>query len=157
MEILVRISYFVIPIVALAMAAVNHFFISYGMVWYKTLVFPSFTPPRWFIEIMWQIIYVLTTISVVIVWNHFKRNMRFLLIMGLFLFNVAANVYWHYLFFYQQQIGLAVIESLFLQLSILLLIFLIWPVSRMIAWFLILYAVWELFAIFLTAVLWTMN
>ncbi|MGB8366995.1 MAG: tryptophan-rich sensory protein [Candidatus Babeliales bacterium] len=157
MEILVRISYFVIPIIALAITAINHFFVSYGMVWYKELVFPSFTPPRWFIEIMWQIIYVLTTISVVIVWNHFKRNMRFLLIMALFLFNAAANVYWHYLFFYQKEIGMAIIESLFLQLTVLLLIFLIWPVSRLIAWFFILYAAWEFFAIFWTIIIWVMN
>ncbi|HEB41700.1 MAG TPA: tryptophan-rich sensory protein [Candidatus Dependentiae bacterium] len=157
MEILVRISYFVIPIISLGIAALNHFFTSYGMSWYKTIALPSFTPPRWVIEIMWQLIYLLTTIAVIIVWNRFKRNMRFWLIMILFVINAFLNVYWHYLFFYQHQIGAAIIGSLFLQLTVLLLIFLLWPLSRMISWFLIPYAIWEFFAIFLTTVIWYMN
>ncbi len=94
MEILVRISYFVIPIISLSIASINHFFTSYGMVWYKTITLPSFTPPRWVIEIMWQLIYVLTTIAVVIVWNRFKRNIRFWLIMILFVINAFLNAYW---------------------------------------------------------------
>ena len=157
MEILVRISYFIIPIISLAIAAINHFFTSYGMFWYKTIVLPSFIPPRWFIEIMWQIIYVLTTIAVLVVWNRFERNMRFWLAMIFFIINAFLNVYWRYSFFYQHQIGIAVIASLLLQLTVLLLIFLLWPLSRMTSWLLIPYAVWELFSIFLMSIIWYMN
>jgi len=157
MEVLVRISYFVIPIISLTIAAINHFFTSYSMSWYKTIVLPPFTPPRWFIEIVWQIIYILTTMVVLVVWNRFERNLRFWLVMILFTVNAFLNIYWRYLFFYQHQIGMAVIESLLLQLTVLLLIFLLWPLSHMISLLLIPYAIWEFFAIFLMSMIWYLN
>lgn len=157
MEIRAKLNYFVIPAIALAAMALNRYFTSQGMVWYRTLHLPIFSPPGWFISTVWQIIYVLFTAAVMVVWNKFDRNLRFWFIISLFFLNIFLNIYWAYLFFYQQRIGAAAIEAMLLELTVLLLIFLLRPLSQMTSWFLVPYAAWVLFAFFLNVLIWLMN
>ncbi len=91
-------------------------------------------------SLIWDVVDVISTTAVVIVWNQFERGMRFWLIIALFVVNVFLNVYRSYLFFHQHQVGVALLGALLLELTIFLLIFLMWPVSHKTTYLLIPYA-----------------
>ena len=91
-------------------------------------------------SLIWDVVDVISTTAVVIVWNQFERGMRFWLIIALFVVNAFLNVYWSYLFFHQHQVGVALLGALLLELTIFLLIFLMWPVSHKTTYLLIPYA-----------------
>ncbi|MGB8366994.1 MAG: tryptophan-rich sensory protein [Candidatus Babeliales bacterium] len=157
MEVRVKINYFIISSIALIAMALNRYFASHGMIWYKAIKLPFFSPPGWLIGTVWQIIYVLFTAAVMVVWNKFDRNMQFWLIIILFFINIFLNIYWTYFFFYQQRIGAATIDAIVIEFVVLLLIFLLWPQSPMVSCFLVPYAAWLLFAIFLNSIIWYIN
>jgi len=154
MEVQIRVSYFVIPIIALGIAAVGRFFTNYGMEWYGAISLTLFITPIWFMSLIWDVVDVISTTTVVIVWNQFERGIRFWLVMALFVVNAFLNVYWSYLFFHQHQVGAALLDALLLELTIFLLIFLIWPVSHKTTYLLIPYAGWLMMTIALNIIIW---
>lgn len=147
----------IMPLIALGTLILGRTFTSSGMEWYKTIALPSFTPPGWFIGLVWQTIYIMTTISAVMVWRTGLRDTRFWTIISLFVVNVGLNVLWTYLFFNQHMIGTAAIDALLLSASVYALIVLIYPISRTAALLLVPYALWSSFATYLNYVIWTMN
>jgi len=154
MKIQIRMSYFVIPIIALGVAAVGRFFTNYGMKWYGAITGTLLIPPIWFMSLMWDVVDIISTTTVVIVWNQFERGIRFWVIIALFVVNAFLNVYWSYLFFHQHQVGVALLDALLLELTIFLLIFLMWPVSYKITCLLIPYAGWLMVTIALNTIIW---
>ncbi len=150
----IRMSFFVIPIIALGVAAVGRFFTNYGMEWYEVITVTWLMPPVWFMSLIWDVVDVISTTTVVIVWNQFERGIRFWLIIALFIANAFLNAYWSYLFFFQRQIGLALLNALLLELTIFLLIYLMWPVSRKTTYLLIPYAGWLMVTIGLNIIIW---
>jgi tryptophan-rich sensory protein len=79
------------------------------------------------------------------------------LIIGLFVLNAVINVGWSILFYTQQQLGLALFESVLLVFNISLLIGLIWRFCPLAACMLLPYSVWVTFATVLTFNTWIMN
>lgn len=77
MKVEIRMNYFFIPTIALGIAAVGRFFTSYGMMWYEDITRIFLIPPFWFINLIWDVVDVITTTTVVIVWNQFERGIRF--------------------------------------------------------------------------------
>lgn len=152
-----RLNYIVIPLVTLGVAWLGNWLTSGGMEWYKTIKLPAWTPPGSVIGFAWTIIFILSTISALIVWNKFSHDKRFAWIIGLFLINAGLNVFWSFLFFNQHLIGWAVIEAGLLGLSVIGLIILIGPISRLAAWLLVPYAAWVAFATYLTYIIWALN
>jgi tryptophan-rich sensory protein len=75
----------------------------------------------------------------------------------LFILNAAVNVLWSYVFFYLHKMAPAIWVCLFLDLTIILLIQFIAPVSALAAWLLVPYAAWVTFASYLNYRVWTMN
>jgi tryptophan-rich sensory protein len=104
-----------------------------------------------------MIIFILTTISALIVWNTFPRENRFAVIVGLFLVNAVLNLGWSHIFFGVHALGWSVVEAALLELSVLALIFLIWPLSRWTAVLIFPYAAWVMFATYLTYSVWSLN
>ncbi len=152
-----KLNYVIIPLIAILVAVVGSYLTSGSMVWYRTLNLPSFTPPGWFIGLVWNVIFILTTVSALIVWNTMQKHDNFHIIIGLFVVNVLLNVFWSFLFFNQHLINAAMVEAGLLGFSVFALIVLIWPFSRLAAGLLIPYAVWVCFATFLNYVIWTLN
>jgi benzodiazapine receptor len=156
--ILMKPNYIIIPLITVLVSVTGSYFTSSSLEnWYQTINLPSWTPPGSVIGLVWTTIFILSTISALLVWNKLPHDRRFNQIIGLFLVNAVLNVGWSYLFFGQHLIGAAVIESGLLGLSVIGLIFLIWPLLRKAAILLVPYALWVSFATYLTYSVWLIN
>lgn len=152
-----KINYFVIPFIIFLVSLFGGQITGSGMEWYKTINIPSWTPPGWVIGLVWTFIFILGAISVILFWNLQSKPSYFYWIIGLFILNAILNIFWSYLFFGQHLIGSAFIEAIVLGLSVLALIILIWPFSKLSASLLIPYCGWTFFASYLTYSIWLLN
>ena len=152
-----KMSFIFIPLTVFGVAAFGSWLTGGGMEWYKTINLPAFTPPGSVIGAVWTIIFILTAISALIFWQKAPRDKRFSWAATFFILNGALNIFWSYLFFNRHWLGAAVWEAGILDLSVIVLIILIWPVSRLASTLLMPYAVWTTFATYLTYVIWSLN
>ncbi len=152
-----RIVYFVIPAIAFATAFIGGRITDSGMGWYQTITLPDWTPPGRVIGGVWTLIYMLTSISAILVWVRFPRGRRFWWIMSLFVINALLNVGWSALFFGVHLMALAAWEAALLGATVLALIILIVPRDRVAAALLLPYFLWVCFATYLNAVIAGMN
>lgn len=152
-----RLNYFVIPAIAAATSALGGAITSANMVWYATLTLPAWTPPGSIIGIVWTVIFILTALAAIMVWNTFPRSKRFWWTVVLFVANAALNVGWSAVFFGAHALGWAVLEALALLASVVALIVLIRPISRLAAVLLYPYAFWVAFATYLTFRIFQLN
>ncbi|MEO8065298.1 MAG: TspO/MBR family protein [Candidatus Doudnabacteria bacterium] len=156
-----KINYFFIPLIALLVAMTGDYFTSAGLKkWYKSLKLPSFSPAGQVIGTVWAVIYILATISVLIVWNtnavlHEETVFNFIIVM--FTLNALMNVFWSFIFFFLHMVGYAVLEAGALALSVLALILLIFPISVLAAIVLVPYFVWTCFVAYLNYSIWQLN
>jgi tryptophan-rich sensory protein len=160
-----KLSYIIIPLIALATALSGSLLTSRGMSWYKTINLPDWTPPGSVIGIIWTVIFILAAISAIIVWNEAERNKKFKWTIALFIVNIFLNIGWSLVFFFQHQIGTAVMDALALWLSVLLLVLYIRIIAHQqgktsLYWSyiaLLPYLVWVTFASYLTYTVWLLN
>ncbi|PIR02952.1 MAG: sensory protein TspO [Candidatus Magasanikbacteria bacterium CG11_big_fil_rev_8_21_14_0_20_43_7] len=154
--------HFTIPAVAITVALLGGIFTEFGMQWYRhDLVLPSIIPPDWVFPIVWTILYIMIAGAAYIVWHegpkkvfHFfatrEAKEEFVWLKWLFVINAVLNVLWTVLFFVFHWIGLAVFEIVFLEISIIAMIGFSWKISNIASYLLLPYAVWILFATYLT-------
>lgn len=166
-----KLNYAIIPLVTIATAVIGGIFSNLGMQWYQNeLVKPELTPPGWVFPIAWTVIFILTMISALILWNSGKGEKRFLLvfkkkvddsalslIMGLFIANAVLNVCWSLLFFTLRYTYAAFLEMLLLEITVVALIALTYKRSKAASALLLPYAVWVAFATYLTSQVILMN
>ncbi|MDD5341135.1 MAG: tryptophan-rich sensory protein [Patescibacteria group bacterium] len=150
-------NYIIIPLITLAIALTGSLLTSAGMDWYNTLTLPASAPAGIVIGTVWTIIFILSTISALIIWNNFKEDKLFRWIIGIFIANAILNVLWSYVFFYSHQIGASIVEMIILELSVLSLCVLIWPKSKWASILLWPYVAWVIFATYLTVNIWQLN
>jgi len=165
-------NYLVIPLVTVLVAVSGSFFTTAGMPWYDTeLVQPELTPPDWIFPIAWNTIFILATISALIVWNTGKpkygffsflkskksKEHYFWLTIGLFVANAFLNVFWSFLFFYLHLIKAAFVEMFFLEISIIALMITTFRYSKWASLALLPYAAWVAFASYLTWLILSLN
>ncbi len=151
-----KTNYVVIPLIALATSLAGSWFTRSGMDWYRTMTTPTWTPPGAVIGAVWTVIFILSAISALIVWNHADTQHRSLIV-SLFVANAILNILWCYLFFGLHTIGLSIAEMALLNLTTLALIVLIWPASPTASLLLAPYFLWVSFATYLTIRIWTLN
>ena len=149
-------NHVVIPLITVVTISVGSFITSAGMSWYKTLNLPVFTPPGSFIGTVWTVLFILATISALIVWNQAWRGRKTMIAVA-FILNILLNVGWSALFFGLHLIGPAIYEAAVLGVSVLVLMILVWPVSKLAAWLLMPYLAWVSFATYLTYSIWRLN
>ena len=153
----IKANYFIIPAITIFVAVAGSFFTRAGMAWYDTmLIQPALTPPKWAFPIAWNTIFILTTISALIIWNKKKAKDRSFII-GLFLINAALNIMWSLLFFQLHLIAAAFTEMFLLIFTLILLVLLIWKTSKTAALLLLPYLFWVSFATYLTYQIWILN
>lgn len=152
-----KINYLIIPLFVLITASAASYFADVGMGWYKTINLPSWTPSNSLMVIMWSIIFVLSSLSLLIIWNKYSTQKHFGAIIALFVLNAILIVGWNILFFSQQQMGLAFFQALLLIADIIFLILLIWPFCKVAASLLVPYSLWVSFATVLTLNVWMIN
>ncbi len=157
MQVNIKPNYIVFSAITFVISLLGRFYASSGMRWYYTLNLPNYTPPGWVIGTVWTVIYVLSTIAVIMVWNNFSRDRHFYFILGLFALNACFNVLWTYLFFYRQSISLAFFDALAVFTTLLALIVAVGQSSLTVAALLVPYLAWITFATGLNFVVWIMN
>jgi len=152
-----KLNYIIIPLITLLVASVGSWLTSGGMGWYQTINLPAWTPAGSVIGAIWTIIFILATISALLVWNRFSHGKRFNWIFITFAVNAFLNVLWSFLFFGQHLLSLAIIDAALLGISVIALIVLIRHASRLAALLLYPYAIWAAFATYLTYTVWLLN
>lgn len=153
----IAVRNFVIIFGVFSFALAGIMVIKSGMTWYDTIALPPWTPFSPLISAAWTTIFILTSISAILIWNHPTKDHHLRAITHLFILNGILNISWSILFFGLHLLGVAVIESVLLDLSILALIIFIRPRSPLAAILLIPYAAWVAFATYLSYAIWKLN
>jgi len=116
--------------------------------WYQSIK-PSITPPSYIFPIVWNILFFLIAISFYLILNQkFKSKNK---LISLFILNFILNILWTLFYFRMQNPLLALIDILFLWVSILLLVIFTYKISKTSSYFLMPYLVWVSFAIILNS------
>jgi len=153
----VRPNYFFIPLLVIITASAASYFASTGRAWYQTINLPAWTPPGSIMVLAWTIIFVLISLSLLIVWNKYSSEKNFRVIITLFILNGMLIVGWNVLFFSHHLMDLAFLHAIFLIINLVLLIVLIWRFSVAAAYLLIPYFAYLIFSTVLTFNVWMMN
>ena len=120
----------------------------FNSTWYNSLVQPPLKPPAWFFSPVWTILYILIAISFVLYTKKItnkSKNWGYILFFTQLLMNLA----WTPAFFGVQNIGLALIIVVLLDILVFFNIIEFFKISKPAAYFLIPYFIWILFATYL--------
>ncbi len=117
--------------------------------WYRSLVQPAWKPPDWLFGPAWTLIYSLAAAAGVLGWRRAPDRARRESMLLLFALNAFLNVLWSLLFFRLHRPDWALIEVVFLWLSIVALMVFLQRYSPASAWLLLPYLLWVAFAGFL--------
>ena len=153
----IKLNYLFIPLFVVITASAASYFADVGRAWYQTINLPQWTPSNSIMVLVWVTIFILSSISILIVWNKYSSQKSFGMIISLFVLNALLNVGWNILFFTQQQIGLAFFQAIILIANVILLIVLIWRFCPLAACLLFPYSLWVGFATVLTYNVWILN
>ena len=124
--------------------------------WYAFLTKPAWTPPNVVFAPVWTVLYVLMGIAAWLVWKTTGfSGARAPLV--LFLFQLALNAFWSYLFFGAHQPMLAFFEIIILWILILVTLVRFWKISPPAGILLLPYLCWVGFASVLNFQLWRLN
>lgn len=152
-----KLNYVVIPLIAIVAMAIGSYFYSVGAHWYAYLDHPEITPSPETFKIVWSVLYLLTIISALLVWNQQRRGRPFDEAISLFIVNAFLNATWNWTFFVQHWFFVAIVHAALLWLTIVALLYVLWSRHRMAALLLIPYALWVSFAIILNYQFWLAN
>ncbi len=152
-----KLDHLLIPSAVASVALLGSMVTRGGMPWYRGIHLPSWTPPGSAIGLVWTAIFVLSALSLLLVFNggHAAHAVR--PIGRLALLNGALNVLWSVLFFGLHRIGAATVEAALLGASVVWLMVVMWPLSRLASLLLAPYAAWVAFATYLTYSIWRLN
>ncbi len=114
--------------------------------WYYGLRVPPWKPPDWLFGPAWTLIFSLAAIAGVLAWRNARTRGAQVAILLLFALNINLNILWSGLFFRLQRPDFALVEVVFLWLSIVLLIAGLWRHSRLASVLLVPYLAWVTFA-----------
>lgn len=110
--------------------------------WYFSLRQPAWKPPDAAFGIVWTTIFTLCAISAWLAWRAAGTRALRLRVALLFGINAVCNIVWSALYFKLQRPDWALVEVVFLWLSIVALIVGLWRVSRGASGLLMPYLVW---------------
>ncbi|MBR2386088.1 tryptophan-rich sensory protein [bacterium] len=116
--------------------------------WYDSLTKPFLSPPNWLFVPVWIILYITIFVSLVLYIITPDKEKTF----GYVAFGVQLilNLAWSPVFFVMQNIPLALVIVLLLDMAILLTILEFYSVSKISGIILIPYFLWSMFATYLT-------
>ena len=114
--------------------------------WYQGLAKPSWQPPDWLFGPAWTLIFALAALSAVTAWREAPDQPSREWMVGLFAVNGVLNILWSALFFRLRRPDWALVEVVFLWLSVLALILVLRRYGRSAAVMLVPYLAWVSFA-----------
>ena len=121
--------------------------------WYEGLNRPSWTPPNWLFPIAWTILYVMIAVAGWRVWKVDGIGAAVVV----WAIGLALNAAWSWTMFGEHQIGWALAVLIAMWISIVVFIWLAWPLDRMAAYLYLPYLVWVSFAGALNLYIWKAN
>jgi benzodiazapine receptor len=125
--------------------------------WYRDLKKPSWNPPNWAFGPAWTLILSLAAWSGVEAWNNARGPDDHWRIGLLFGANIIAHTLWSPLFFNLRRPDWALVEVVFLWLSLVALVVGLWPISTFASLLIVPYLLWVSFAAFLNLTIVRMN
>ncbi|MBC7616584.1 MAG: tryptophan-rich sensory protein [Pedobacter sp.] len=145
-------------LIPLAIGALGGFFTFESVkTWYITLNKPSFNPPNGIFGPVWTTLYILMGISSYLIWQKRKVIMGYHLAFFTYILQLILNLMWSFLFFYQRQIGLALVEIGVLLITIITTAFLFYRIDKRAGLLFIPYIIWVSFASYLTYSIYILN
>jgi tryptophan-rich sensory protein len=125
--------------------------------WYPTLVKPSFSPPGFYIGLIWIVLFTLMGISLFLIWRETPSNPAARIALYVFAAQLIVNVLWSVAFFGMRSPISGLVVIAFLWVLILIMIIKFWPINRTAALLLIPYVVWVSIAAYLNFSIWRLN
>lgn len=125
--------------------------------WYRNLKKPSLQPPDWLFGPAWTIILGLAAWSAITAWYAANSPAEHLRVVLLFGTNAVCHFLWSPLFFRAQRPDWALIEVVFLWVSLVLLVVLLWPISHVASLLIVPYLLWVSFAAWLNSAIVKLN
>jgi tryptophan-rich sensory protein len=124
--------------------------------WYETLQRPRLTPPDWVFGPVWTILYVMIAISIFLYLKKYKRGNGYGIYV-LIVFHIITNFVWTSIFFGLKAPGLALIDIVFLDISLIVVVWRFWKTYKISSILLWPYLVWVMFATYLNASFYVLN
>jgi translocator protein len=124
--------------------------------WYESLQRPALTPPNWVFGPVWTMLYIMIAVSIFLFVKNHKAGIGFG-IYFLIALNLIANFSWTALFFRLQSPGLALIDIVVLDVSLIFMIYIFWQANRIASTLLLPYLLWVLFATYLNFSFYVLN
>lgn len=126
----------------------------YEKKWYTSLNKSSLTPPNYIFGIVWPILYVMMTISALLI---FKDCKTLCIPLIFFIIQLIFNLLWSPTFFNKQLIGLSLLIIINTLIFTYYTIYLFYDVNKIAAYLLIPYALWITFASYLNFYIYIYN
>nr|WP_121273662.1 TspO/MBR family protein [Pedobacter schmidteae] len=144
--------------IPLAIGAVGAFFTASSVkTWYVTLAKPSFNPPNTIFAPVWTALYIIMGISAYLVWQKRHTIKHLSRTIAIYLMQLVLNLMWSFIFFYAHQIGVALIEIVFLLFIIILNAVTFYKIDKAAGLLYIPYILWVSFATVLTYNIFILN
>ncbi|HSL89431.1 MAG TPA: TspO/MBR family protein [Ignavibacteriaceae bacterium] len=118
--------------------------------WFASLNRPLFSPPNWIFGPVWTVLYLLLGISLFLIWKQFPSKQRNNAL-WIFSLQMFLNFIWSFVFFYFNQIGLALFVITGLWISIIFMLISFYKIKPLSAYLNIPYLLWVTFALVLNA------
>ncbi|MBN1494479.1 tryptophan-rich sensory protein [Candidatus Peregrinibacteria bacterium] len=143
----------IVFLIAVTVILTGATFTDLNVYWYVSLNKP-FHPPYWIHVVAWMIIFILITISAIIILSEKeKRKSKCPFALPLYLINAFLVPLYSVLFFGFRAANLAFIETIFTLAAILLLIWCNYKISKTAAYLLMPYLLWICYSVFLNAMI----
>lgn len=138
--------------------------------WYPVLAKPALNPPAWVFGPVWTVLFLLMGYALYLVWREWDQGnpstrLRVKIALAIFGLQLFLNALWSIIFFGStsltihglNNIGIALVEIVFLWLAILATIIAFAKISKPAAWLLAPYILWVSFAMYLNYSIYTLN
>lgn len=125
------------------------------VVWYPTIIKPSWNPPNWVFGPVWSFLYLMIGFSFALLWNATHKFKR--LAITLFIIQFVLNLLWSVIFFANKCVGLAFIEIVLLLIMIIATMVVAKRVSLWSTILLVPYLLWVSFATLLSGAIYFLN
>jgi|SaaInlStandDraft_1057018.scaffolds.fasta_scaffold58316_2 translocator protein len=124
--------------------------------WYAQLNRPPLSPPNWIFGPVWTILYIMILISLIIYIRKSYSKPSFL-VYGVVALHIISNLIWTPLFFQFRNPGLALLDIIFLDITLAYMIFIFWKNSKISSILLWPYMLWVSFATYLNTGFFLLN
>jgi tryptophan-rich sensory protein len=124
--------------------------------WYIELNRPPLAPPNWVFGPVWTVLYIMIAVSLILYIKQTHGNPIYWAI-GVISLHLIANFSWTPVFFGLQKPGLALIDILLLDITLVIIILHFWKTAKLASVLLWPYLAWVLFATYLNAGFYYLN